>query len=262
MRLGVQPDRAGFGLAELGAVGLGDQREGQAEAGHAELPADQVGAGGDVAPLVGAADLQLAALLAPQPVEVVGLQQHVAELGVRQPGFALEPRAHAVLRDHHVDREVLADLAQEVEVVERHGPVGVVHQFCRIRAVEVQQLRELGLDRRDVVFELFPGQQVALGRLAGGIADHPGGAAGQRQRLVAGELEAAQHQLAHQMPDVQAVRGRIEAAVERDRPLGEPLAQAVEIRAVGDQVAVFEVGDQVHGAGDEAPGERRANPRW
>ena len=29
--LGIEPDRAGFGLAEFGAVGIGDQRQGEAE---------------------------------------------------------------------------------------------------------------------------------------------------------------------------------------------------------------------------------------
>ena len=44
--------------------------------------ADEVDAGGDVAPLVGAAHLQLDVVVLVQPPEVVGLEQHVAELGV------------------------------------------------------------------------------------------------------------------------------------------------------------------------------------
>ena len=49
----------------------------------AEPAADQVDAGDDVAPLVGAAGLQLDAVVLVQVAEVVGLQQHVAELGER-----------------------------------------------------------------------------------------------------------------------------------------------------------------------------------
>src|SRR2546430_14201600 len=47
-------------------------------------PADQVDPGGDVPPLLRAADLHRALSLAVQMEEVVRLQQHVTELGVRQ----------------------------------------------------------------------------------------------------------------------------------------------------------------------------------
>ena len=45
--------------------------------------------------------------------EVVGLQEHVAELGEREP--ALEPDLDRVLGEHVRDREVLAGVAQEVD---------------------------------------------------------------------------------------------------------------------------------------------------
>ena len=73
-----------LGLAHLRAVGLGEQRAGEAVELHAAHPPGQVDAGRDVAPLVAAADLQLAAVLVVQVHEVVRLQQHVAELGVAQ----------------------------------------------------------------------------------------------------------------------------------------------------------------------------------
>ena len=49
----------------------------------AGLAPDQVDAGDDVAPLVGATDLDGAVEVLVQPQVVVGLQQHVAELGER-----------------------------------------------------------------------------------------------------------------------------------------------------------------------------------
>ena len=71
--------------------------------------------GDDVAPLIGAADLDLAAVVLVQPEVVVGLQQHVAELGERDPVLALEARLDRLLGQHLVDRDVLADVAQELE---------------------------------------------------------------------------------------------------------------------------------------------------
>ena len=57
--------------------------------GAAQL-ADQIDAGGDVAPLIAAAHLQRAAVAIEQLEKVVRLQQQVAELGVRNAVFALE----------------------------------------------------------------------------------------------------------------------------------------------------------------------------
>ena len=76
--LGVEPYVAALGLAELAAVGLGDQRAGEGESvvtsGDA---ADKLGTGGDVAPLVGAAELQVAVLVLVEIEEVVALEELV-----------------------------------------------------------------------------------------------------------------------------------------------------------------------------------------
>ena len=74
-----------LGLAVLGAVGLDDERRGEAPDLVAADLADELDAHGDVAPLVAAADLQVAAVVEVQAQEVVGLEQHVAELGVGDP---------------------------------------------------------------------------------------------------------------------------------------------------------------------------------
>ena len=54
---GVEPDRARLGFAEFGAICFGHQRAGQAKGPVAGGAADQIGAGGDIAPLVRAARL-------------------------------------------------------------------------------------------------------------------------------------------------------------------------------------------------------------
>ena len=68
---GIEPDVAGLALPELGAGGRGDEREDQPVRLAALPPADQLDPRGDVAPLVAAAHLELAALGPPEMPEVV-----------------------------------------------------------------------------------------------------------------------------------------------------------------------------------------------
>ena len=72
----------------------------------------------------GAAHLQLDAHRPVQVLEVGRLQEHVAELGERQA--AVEPHLDGVLGEHVRDREVLPDVAQELDQAERAQPVEVV----------------------------------------------------------------------------------------------------------------------------------------
>jgi len=81
---------------------------------------------------------------------------------------------------------------------------------------KIKQLRELHLHAGDVVVENFIGQQLALRGLAAGIANGTGRTAGHGNRMVAEELKPPQRQQRHQITDVQAVRRRVKAAVERD----------------------------------------------
>ena len=65
--------------------------------------------------------------------------------------------------------------------------------------------------------------------------------------MVAGELETAQSELAHEMADVKRVTGRIEAAIQCDGALSEALSERFFVGAVGDEAAPLEVFEEVHG---------------
>ena len=127
----------------------GEQRAGEGvELMRAHAPAE-IDAVDDVAPLVGAAHLQIAAVAARQLHEVVGLQDHVVELDERQLLLALEPQLHRVHGQHAVDREVPADVAQQVDVVELRQPLGVVdHDGVALgREPKRRNLANVPLDR-------------------------------------------------------------------------------------------------------------------
>src|SRR4030095_11831829 len=87
--LGIDPNRTLFCLPELASIGIGDEWMGKAKDIGAQFFAAQVDAGSNVAPLVAAADLQLAVVIAPQDVKIESLQKHVAEFGVTNAGLTI-----------------------------------------------------------------------------------------------------------------------------------------------------------------------------
>ena len=129
----IEPYVAALGLAELGAVGLRDERAGDRIGLGAQLAADQLGAGGDVAPLVGSAQLHLAAVFLVEVHEIETLHQLVGEFGERHAvALAVETLLDRILGHHVVDRDQLADVADEVEEADPLHPVVVVdHQRGR-----------------------------------------------------------------------------------------------------------------------------------
>ena len=116
------------------------------------------------------------------------------------------------------------------------------------RGVEIEQAAELLLHLGDVGIQHLLGEQLALLRLAAGVADGAGGAAGQRDGVMAQQLEAAQRQQRHEVAHVQAVGGRVKAAVKRDGPGADALGQLLRIGAIGQQSAPLEFFQNVHGA--------------
>ena len=199
---------------------------------------DQLDAAGEVAPLVGAAELQRDAVVAVEVEEVHRLEQHVAELGVADP--RLEAALHDVARQHPVDREVLADVAQEVDRRQARGPVVVVDHRRGVVALEGQERLDLAAYPLHPVLDGVERVEGALPRVPR-VADHAGRAADQGVRRVAGVLEPLRGQHLDQVAHVQARRGRVEADVEPHAPAGQGLAQGVEVRRVGDQAAPLEV---------------------
>jgi hypothetical protein len=99
---------------------------------------------------------------------------------------------------------MLADIAQEIEVVERVQPVGIVRHHGIAGAVaELQELREHLADAGQVPLDQLVGEDRAAIVLAGGVADARRSAAHQRDRTVAGLLHPVQHHDRHQRADMQ-----------------------------------------------------------
>jgi hypothetical protein len=193
--------------------------------------------------------------------EVVGLQQHVAELGVGDALVGvLEPGPHRLLGQHGVDGEVLAHVAEEVD--DRHGrqPVGVVDQGGARRArAEVQHGLQLPADARGVGLDLLPGEERPLGPAAARVADERRPPAHEDQRPVPVGLEPAQGHHAQEAADVQAV-GRGVHAVVQDEGLGRHALAQPLVGDLVEQAPPSQVGEEVarHGADRTRAGPQRA----
>ena len=163
--LGIKPDVALFGLAEFAAIGFGDERAGEGESLAVGLATNQLGTGGDIAPLVAATHLQLAVVMLIQVQEIVTLHQLVREFGERHAvAFAVEAFLHGILGHHVVDCDVLANVANEVKERKLTHPVVIVNQYGGIVAslVEIKELLQLFSDTGLVVTQGVGIQQVAL----------------------------------------------------------------------------------------------------
>ena len=240
----VQPHGPRLGLAELGPVGLQDQGRGEAVGLPASQPPDQVDALGDVAPLVAAPELEPATVVVEQMEEVVGLQQHVAELREGDAVLAaLQPGAHRLLPDHLVDREVLAHVAQEVGQRVGAEPAGVVEQQP-MPIGEVDEPLELAPDGLAVGLEPLRVRECPLVLLAARVADQARSPAHQGDRTVPGLLDAPHRAQLEEAAHVEAVGGRVEARVERQGVVVEQLGK-LGVGHLVDQAPPLELGGQL-----------------
>src|SRR5579863_6688699 len=150
---GVEPDIAFFGLSEFAAVGFGQKGAGKGEGFAAGLAADQLGAGGDIAPLVAAAHLELAVFICIQPVKVVSLNQLVGKFGKTHSVLAFEALLHAIFCRHIIYGNMFADVPDEIEETHLAEPVVVIDYLGGIgeRGVEVEKFLELSFDTGEIV---------------------------------------------------------------------------------------------------------------
>ena len=207
----------------------------------------QIDAGGDVAPLVAGADLQQAAILLVQMHEVIGLQQHVTELGIANAGIVSRQAAlDRILGHHHADGKMFADVAQKIEIAATAHPIVVVHQHGRMGlVVEVEHPPHLLFEPGHVGPQDVDRKQVAFFALAAGISDHAGGPADQGDGAMAGTLKTPQHQQRDQAPDVQAVGRRVESAVQRAAFACKPLRQPRVVGRLVNEPALAQVGENI-----------------
>ena len=137
---------------------------------------------------------------------------------------------------------MLAHVPQEGQHVQAGGPVEIVHDFGRCGArVEIDEPRDLLLDFFDPAGDDVSRVELALLGFEAGVADQAGRPAHQRQRLVARQLKAAQHQQGHQGTDMQAVGSGVETAIEGATPAVQPARKFILAGNLENQPASAEL---------------------
>ena len=209
----IQPNSIAGRLSHLFPLRVGQESDCHGIGLLVQLAPDQFTAAEHVAPLIVAAELQIAAIMLEQIVEVIALHDHVVELK------EAEPLLHALLialrAQHIVDGEMGTNLPQQLHIVQIKQPVGIVDHH-RFSFAEVNEAFHLPLKTLGVMVDIFPRQHFTHVGSSGGISDHGSAAADQRDRFVPGHLKALHQRQRHEVSGRQAV-GRAVKADVKDR---------------------------------------------
>ena len=146
--------------------------------------------------------------------EVVGLQDLVVELDEGQA--LLQADLVRLGRQHAVHAEVPADVAQEIDVLERQQPVRVV-DHDRPVAGGGQELPYLRLDVAAVLLDGLVREELPHLGLAAGVSDHGGTAPQHRDGPVTGHRQVSHRHQGHHAADVVRLDHRREN--HRQRPM-------------------------------------------
>ena len=235
----VKPDGAGLGLAHLLAFGIEKKSDGHGLGLgilflQTQLFADELTAGQHVGPLIVSAELQVAAVLLVENIEVIGLHDHVVELKEAEALF------HALLvalgTQHVVDGEVGTHLPQEFHIVQVKEPVGIVDHDGLVIG-KVDKTAHLNLEAVNVVLDDLFCHHGAHIRPPGGVTHHARSSAQKSDRLVAGLLQALHQAQGHKVAHMEAVGGRVKPDVEGGLPVVDQVSYFCLIGNLGDQAS-------------------------
>ena len=224
-------------LAKLVAVRVGDQRHGKGVHLVTGGLADQLDAGGDVAPLVRAGDLEVDASMLVQVLEVQTLDEHIRKLCVGDS--ALHLATDEILAEHIADIDIFSVVAEEFHDVDVLDPVVVVDHLVG------EDLCQLTLEALKVVQDLVSVRELAFDGAAG-VADESGGDADEEQGVVTCVGEAAGDEEGGVVTEVQAVCGGVGADVEGESS-GVELVDQLRAGDVLDEASPFQFLVKCHG---------------
>ncbi len=110
---------------------------------------------------------------------------------------------------------MLTHIAQKGKYIDFSNPIQIIHNLGRILAArKIDKLTHLTFKLINPISNHISSIELTLLRFEAWITNQPRGAAHQGNRLVAGKLEAFEHQQRHQATNMQTVRSRIKATIK------------------------------------------------
>jgi len=183
--------------------------------------------------------------------EIIGLQNHVIEFQERQFLLSLQPQFHRIETEHAIDRKMPADIAQEIDIVERIQPIGIVRHDRIVPGrfagrAKAQETRKDRANAFEVFVDIVVRKQPPAFVLAGRIADARGAAPHQGDRTMSGLLQPVQQHDRQQGTDMQRRRGAVEADIAGNR---RRTRQRVERLGLGDLMDESSRGEHIEKIG-------------
>ncbi|OPZ64790.1 MAG: hypothetical protein BWY83_03124 [bacterium ADurb.Bin478] len=166
--------------------------------------------------------------------KIIGLQQLVVELEKGESLFHAD--LVGLIGEHAVDAEVAADVAQKFDIFEFAQPVVIV-DHDRLARTEIEIAAELYFDLFAVGSDRFAREHLAHLALAARIPDHGRAAADDGDGAVAELLHLHHPHHRHEMANVEAVGGGVDADIKSHRPFGEQLLQGFRLGDLLDESA-------------------------
>ena len=190
---------------------IGKQRDGHGVGILAQLAANELGASQHIAPLVIPAKLHIAAIVLEHKVKVIGLHNHIVEFQERKALFhtlliALGPQ-------HIVDAKAGPYLAQQLNVVQLHKPIGII-QHNRLIRTKFDETLHLAFKALGIVGNVLSGKHLAHIRTPRRIADHGSTAADKSNGTVSGHLQTLHQRKRHKMAGCKTIGSAVKANIE------------------------------------------------
>ena len=177
--------------------------------------------------------------------EVVRLDHRVIQLEEAEAALLKTIPVGAVLHQL-VDREVPSHVPQELDVLARPQPIGVVDEQ-RFAVAEVEIASELRANASQVALDHLEWKHRTLGVTVARVADHARATTNNGDRSMPRALEVRQEHDAHQVARMQAGGGRIESLVQGDVTGVQGSSQPGLVGDLRNEAALFERVDNVGG---------------
>ena len=235
---GVKPNGTGNGFAHFYAFAVCQQLEGHAVSGLLCFAASQLYACDDIRPLVVAAHFQHTVVSFIQFVEIVALHNHIVKFKEGQTKLSIHTGFEAICRKHTVYGEMGTDFTQEFDIVQISQPVCVIgNDGTALALIEIDETGKLLFDAGYVMVDGFDSHHFTHIGFAGGVADHACAAAHQADGAVAAALHVRHSHNGQEMPNVQAVRGGVDADIEGDTAFFKKRLDFLFMRQLFDKAA-------------------------